>query len=399
MSRHPCRSMLGNNHSWGKTLLLQLALLVLIQQCSNIGTLVYVYGQDTDVAPEEPPLPDSSTSSSPLNETSTPDESTATATKQQQQDDNDEIHHPLSLEELEHTDLHTLSDKELEEVCIMRGFELYREMDEETGEEYQFTHEDYVEAAKQCLAVEREMNEILAEHPELLEELHSEVNHMVEEKKRLDEKLAAAKAEQEEGGTSGSITDEGETIAEQGTSVDGNNADEVDNDETTTTAKSDETDTATIPSEQTEGVEDINVDEDDATTETAATAEVKNDDDTTTTNTQMAQQQQQQAQSQLQQKLQSLSKTITARLHQEFGQKIKILTRLVEEKVPKQIKDPVRKVVVKISPVIHKTFLGVFEFLKTHLEALMNTKATTTNYDDATQQQEPNTAAAAAATA
>lgn len=63
-----------------------------------------------------------------------------------------------SLEDLEGMDLHSLSDEELETICSVRGFELYEgEINEDTGNEFEFSHEDYVEAAKQCLAVEREM--------------------------------------------------------------------------------------------------------------------------------------------------------------------------------------------------------------------------------------------------
>ena len=49
-------------------------------------------------------------------------------------------------------DLHALSDAELEEICAVRGFELLH------GEENTvFTHDDYVEAARQCLAIEQDM--------------------------------------------------------------------------------------------------------------------------------------------------------------------------------------------------------------------------------------------------
>ena len=49
-------------------------------------------------------------------------------------------------------DLYSLSDAELEEICTVRGFELVH--DEENKA---FTHDDYVEAARQCLAIERDM--------------------------------------------------------------------------------------------------------------------------------------------------------------------------------------------------------------------------------------------------
>jgi hypothetical protein len=46
-------------------------------------------------------------------------------------------------------DLDSLSDLELEEICALRGFELVKED--------VISHNDYVEAARQCLAIERDM--------------------------------------------------------------------------------------------------------------------------------------------------------------------------------------------------------------------------------------------------
>lgn len=48
-------------------------------------------------------------------------------------------------------DLYSLSNTELEEICTLRGFELVQQ------EEQVFSHDDYVEAARQCLAIERDM--------------------------------------------------------------------------------------------------------------------------------------------------------------------------------------------------------------------------------------------------
>jgi len=49
-------------------------------------------------------------------------------------------------------DLYSLSDAELEEICTVRGFELMNDEDNTV-----FTHDDYVEAARQCLAIEQDM--------------------------------------------------------------------------------------------------------------------------------------------------------------------------------------------------------------------------------------------------
>eukprot|EP00544_Gedaniella_sp_CCMP2646_P015695 CAMPEP_0202482898 /NCGR_PEP_ID=MMETSP1361-20130828/2264_1 /ASSEMBLY_ACC=CAM_ASM_000849 /TAXON_ID=210615 /ORGANISM="Staurosira complex sp., Strain CCMP2646" /LENGTH=260 /DNA_ID=CAMNT_0049110977 /DNA_START=117 /DNA_END=899 /DNA_ORIENTATION=- len=79
-------------------------------------------------------------------------------------------------------DLYALSDAQLEEICTVRGFELVH--DDET-----FTHDDYVEAARQCLAIEEDMHDILQEHPEILEELEQEREYMMHEKERLEQEL------------------------------------------------------------------------------------------------------------------------------------------------------------------------------------------------------------------
>jgi hypothetical protein len=81
-------------------------------------------------------------------------------------------------------DLYALSDAQLEEICTVRGFELVHDDDDET-----FTHDDYVEAARQCLAIEEDMHDILQEHPEILEELEQEREYMMHEKERLEREL------------------------------------------------------------------------------------------------------------------------------------------------------------------------------------------------------------------
>jgi hypothetical protein len=54
-----------------------------------------------------------------------------------------------ATKEMDEIDLDSLSDLELEEICALRGFELVKEG--------VFSHDDYVEAARQCLAIERDM--------------------------------------------------------------------------------------------------------------------------------------------------------------------------------------------------------------------------------------------------
>ncbi len=51
----------------------------------------------------------------------------------------------------EYIDLVDMTDEELEEICTSRGFELIRE----DGQVY--THEDYVDAASECLQIETDL--------------------------------------------------------------------------------------------------------------------------------------------------------------------------------------------------------------------------------------------------
>jgi len=50
-------------------------------------------------------------------------------------------------------DLESMTQAELELICIERGFELIQ--DDESGE--LLTHADYVDAARRCLAIEEDM--------------------------------------------------------------------------------------------------------------------------------------------------------------------------------------------------------------------------------------------------
>lgn len=50
-----------------------------------------------------------------------------------------------------------MSNEELEAICTSRGFELVRDIDENTGEAISYSHEEYVDAAKECLNLEEEM--------------------------------------------------------------------------------------------------------------------------------------------------------------------------------------------------------------------------------------------------
>ncbi|GFH45576.1 hypothetical protein CTEN210_02050 [Chaetoceros tenuissimus] len=86
-------------------------------------------------------------------------------------------------------DLASLTDEELEEICTSRGFEVVKEKDEETGEFKKYSHEDYINAANQCLDMEAEMEAILNENPELIKEIEAEAERMRQENERLENEI------------------------------------------------------------------------------------------------------------------------------------------------------------------------------------------------------------------
>ena len=75
--------------------------------------------------------------------------SVSTNANEENTEDDDELVQFVNLQDLNNT--------ELENICTSRGFELIPEVDPNTGEPLEFTHDDYVEAAQQCLDVETEM--------------------------------------------------------------------------------------------------------------------------------------------------------------------------------------------------------------------------------------------------
>ena len=104
---------------------------------------------------------------------------------------------PQQASKIDLDDLQSMTQEELELICVERGFELIQ--DNETGEE--LTHADFVDAARRCLAIEEDMNEILEQNPELAEELLSEIDRMKDEKEQLErerQRMLAQKAELEQ---------------------------------------------------------------------------------------------------------------------------------------------------------------------------------------------------------
>ena len=71
--------------------------------------------------------------------------------------DNHSVHAIEDDDDDEYIDLEDMTDKELEEICTSRGFELVREVDPTTGEPMVYTHRDYVDAASECLQIEADL--------------------------------------------------------------------------------------------------------------------------------------------------------------------------------------------------------------------------------------------------
>jgi len=72
-------------------------------------------------------------------------------------------------------DLEAMTEVELENICVQRGFQLVNDESDE------LTKQDYVEAARRCLTIEQEMNELLEQYPELADELEEEIKRMENE--------------------------------------------------------------------------------------------------------------------------------------------------------------------------------------------------------------------------
>ena len=89
-------------------------------------------------------------------------------------------------------DLNTLTNDELVAICTDRGFELVFEQDDATEEPLEYTHEDYVDAARECLKLEAEMEAFYEGNPEMLREMEEERERMIKEQEELEQKLKEA---------------------------------------------------------------------------------------------------------------------------------------------------------------------------------------------------------------
>jgi len=93
--------------------------------------------------------------------------------------------------QLEYTqaDLEAMTEIELESICVQRGFQLVNDESDE------LTKQDYIEAAQRCLAIEQEMNELLAQYPELADELEEEIKKMEKENSEKQAYVEALESE------------------------------------------------------------------------------------------------------------------------------------------------------------------------------------------------------------
>ena len=89
-------------------------------------------------------------------------------------------------------DLTELSNDELVAICTDRGFELVFELDDATEEPLEYSHEDYVDAARECLKLEMEMESFYDENPDMLKEMEQERERMLKEQEELEQKLKEA---------------------------------------------------------------------------------------------------------------------------------------------------------------------------------------------------------------
>jgi hypothetical protein len=99
--------------------------------------------------------------------------------------------------------LETLTNEELEKICVDRGFSIAARDDRGSGSDNQspLSREDYLSAARRCLTLEDEMNAIIAAHPELAAELDAEIERMRRHKIQLErerDEILAQKALLEE---------------------------------------------------------------------------------------------------------------------------------------------------------------------------------------------------------
>ena len=103
--------------------------------------------------------------------------------------------------------LEAMSSSELERICLERGFEVIDVDDgnNSSANGSELTHDDYLDAARRCLGIEKELNELLDQYPDLAKEFEEEFQLMQQQQDELQEQIkttAAAKTQINEKGTS-----------------------------------------------------------------------------------------------------------------------------------------------------------------------------------------------------
>ena len=95
-----------------------------------------------------------------------------------------------------YSEIKDLPNNELEAICTDRGFEIVKDnkssSSSSNNNNNEYTRDDYMHAASQCLAIEAEMAKVIEEHPEILQELKEETNQMAYQKSLLEKELLDA---------------------------------------------------------------------------------------------------------------------------------------------------------------------------------------------------------------
>ena len=94
------------------------------------------------------------------------------------------------------SNLQSLSDEELIAICTERGYEITVENDTAgnsngtaaaAAEKFQLTHDDYVNAATQCLSMDKVVNQMIADDPDSAADMEQEVERIRLEKEKLQQ--------------------------------------------------------------------------------------------------------------------------------------------------------------------------------------------------------------------
>jgi len=120
-------------------------------------------------------------------------------------------------EDYSQADLEAMTEVELKDICVKRGFQLVNDgLDE-------LTKQDYIEAAQRCLAIEQEMNELLTQYPELADELEEEIKRMEKENLEKEAHVDALETKMSNDSSDGSLREPGMAFAPKEKSLESEN--------------------------------------------------------------------------------------------------------------------------------------------------------------------------------